>query len=83
FVQIPEPVARVLRDQTTSSVNSAGIDRAVERAVKAHATADSTSRAGTPATAVPMPNGAEPGSTAAPAQPAQPAQPANPTPKKP
>jgi hypothetical protein len=80
FVQIPEPVARVLRDQTTSSVNSAGIDRAVERAVKAHGIADSASRAGTPATAVPMPNGAAPGSTAAPAQPAQPA---NPTPKKP
>jgi hypothetical protein len=77
FVQIPEPVARVLRDQTTSSVNSAGIDRAVERAVKAHAAADSASRASTPATAVPMPNGAAPGNVA------PSAQPANPTPKKP
>jgi parvulin-like peptidyl-prolyl cis-trans isomerase-like protein len=78
FVQVPEPVARVLRDQAGASVNSAGIDRAVERAVKAHAAADSTSRAGAPATAVPMPSGAEPQ-----AQPGTSTQPANPTPKKP
>jgi hypothetical protein len=76
FVQVPEPVARVLRDKASASVNSAGIDRAVERAVKAHATADSAARAGAPATAVPMPQGAP---QAAP----QAQQPANPTPKKP
>ena len=73
FVQVPEPVARVLRDKAGASINSAGIDRAVERAVKAHAAADSTSRAGAPATAVPMPAGAAPVG----------ALPANPTPKKP
>jgi hypothetical protein len=76
FVQVPEPVARVLRDKASASVNSAVIDRAVERAVKAHATADSAARAGAPATAVPMPQGAP---QAAP----QAQQPANPTPKKP
>jgi hypothetical protein len=64
FVQVPEPVARVLRDKTDANVNSAGIDRAVERAVKTKAAADSSARASAPATAVPMPAG----STAAPAQ---------------
>jgi hypothetical protein len=80
FVQVPEPVARVLRDKASASVNSAGIDRAVERAVKAHATADSAARAGAPATAVPMPQGAPQG---APQAAPQAQQPANPTPKKP
>jgi hypothetical protein len=78
YVQVPEPVARVLRDKAGATINSAGVDRAVERAVKQHATADSTARAGAPATAVPMPTGATPAGTpqAAP-------RPANPTPKKP
>jgi hypothetical protein len=80
FVQVPEPVARVLRDKASASVNAAGIDRAVERAVKAHATADSAARAGAPATAVPMPQGAPQG---APQAAPQAQQPANPTPKKP
>lgn len=73
FVQVPEPVARVLRDKASASVNAAGIDRAVERAVKKRAAADSTARAGAPATAVPMPTGAAPESAPA----------ASPTPKKP
>lgn len=81
FIQVPEPLARVLRDQMSGSVNSAGIDRAVERAVKAHAAADSTARAGAPATAVPMPKSAAPQSVPQAATPS--AQPANPTPKKP
>lgn len=82
FVQIPEPVARVLRNGTTSSVNSAGIDRAVERAVKDHAAKDSASRAASPATAVPMPGAAPMPGAPAPATEA-PAQNANPTSKKP
>ena len=73
FIQVPEPVSHVLRDKMDASVNSAGIDRAVERAVKAHAAADSSARAGAPATAVPMPTGAAP----------QPAPTDSPTPKKP
>jgi hypothetical protein len=80
FVQVPEPVAQVLRDDAGSSVNSAGLDRAVERAVKLHASTDSAARASAPATAVPMPTGAAPES--APQEP-QPAQSTNPTPKKP
>lgn len=80
FVQVPEPVARVLRDKSGAGVNAAGIDRAVERAVKAHAAADSTSRAAAPATAVPMPTNAAP---VVPQAGMQSAQPAAPTPKKP
>ncbi len=80
FVQVPEPVAQVLREGTESSVNSAGLDRAVERAVKPHASSDSAARAGAPATAVPMPTGAAPESASP--QP-QPEQSPNPTPKKP
>ncbi|MEO8946592.1 MAG: peptidylprolyl isomerase [Gemmatimonadaceae bacterium] len=83
FVQVPEPVAQVLRDAAGSSVNAAGLDRAVERAVKQHAAADSAARASAPATAVPMPMGApsESGQQAPPAQ--QAAKPDTSTPKKP
>ena len=73
FVQVPEPVAHVLRAKTDASLNSAGIDRAVERAVKTKSASDSTSRAGAPATAVPMPQGT----------PVPPPGSDNPTPKKP
>ncbi|HEY5087988.1 MAG TPA: peptidylprolyl isomerase [Gemmatimonadaceae bacterium] len=84
FIQVPEPVAQVLRDQLSASVNSAGLDRAVERAVKVKTAADSTARAGAPATAVPMPMGAAPESAPQPnAAPVKPANPTNPTPKKP
>lgn len=64
FVQVPEPVARVLRDQMTASVNSAGIDRAVERAVKQRTARDSTHAATQPPTAVPMPMGGAPAAPA-------------------
>jgi hypothetical protein len=83
FVQVPEPVGRVLRDQSSASVNSAGIDRAVERAVKSHAAADSASRAAAPATAVPMPGAAPQNGAPQSAAPQTGAQPASPTPTKP
>jgi hypothetical protein len=73
FIQVPEPVARVLRDKTDASVNSAGIDRAVERAVQKHAAEDSTARAAVPPTAVPMPTSNAPA----------PGKPDSSTPKKP
>ncbi|MEO7102119.1 MAG: peptidylprolyl isomerase [Gemmatimonadaceae bacterium] len=73
FIQVPEPVARVLREKTDATLNSAGIDRAVERAVQKHAAADSTARAAAPPTAVPMPTGNAPA----------PAKPESSTPKKP
>ena len=85
FVQVPEPVASVLRDKEGASVNSAGLDRAVERSVKNRAAADSSARAGAPPTAVPMP-GAAPQAPQAQAQPQTApagAQPQKPTPSKP
>ncbi|MDQ6737973.1 MAG: peptidylprolyl isomerase [Gemmatimonadota bacterium] len=81
FVQVPEPVASVLREKQGASVNSAGLDRAVERSVKNRAAADSSARAGAPPTAVPMPGAAPQGAPAG-APPGAP-QPQNPTPKKP
>jgi hypothetical protein len=57
FVQVPEPVAHVLRAKADATINSAGVDRAVERAVKLKTASDSTARAAAPATAVPMPTG--------------------------
>lgn len=66
FVQVPEPVSHVLRQKMDASLNQAGIDRAVERAVKQHAAADSAHNASRLPTAVPMPTG---GSTQPPAAP--------------
>jgi len=66
YVQIPEPVSHVLREKTDASLNAAGIDRAVERAVKQHASTDSTRTAAQPATAVPMPTGGSAGTGATP-----------------
>lgn len=57
FVQVPEPISHVLREKMDASLNQAGIDRAVERAVKQHAATDSARSASQPPTAVPMPMG--------------------------
>lgn len=57
FVQVPAPISQVLRDRMEASINSAGLDRAVERAVKQHASVDSARNAAQPPTAVPMPTG--------------------------
>lgn len=90
FVQVVEPVSRVLREKANASVNSAGVDRAVEKSAKGYQAADSARRAGQPQSAVPLPmgGGAQQGAPqgAQPGQPApeagQPAQPA-PQPTKP
>lgn len=81
FVQVVEPVSAVLRDKFKASVNSPGLDRAVEMSKKTFTAADSARRAGapqgavpqstSPQSAVPLPSGAAP----APAPGAQPAQP--------
>ncbi|MGI8547011.1 MAG: peptidylprolyl isomerase [Gemmatimonadaceae bacterium] len=57
YVQVPEPVSHVLREKMDASLNAAGIDRAVERAVKQHVSTDSARNAAQPPTAVPMPTG--------------------------
>lgn len=78
FVDIPKPVQLALRKKYESDVNGAGLDRAVERATKIRASADSAAAANEPKSAVPMPGGA-PGAP----QPAQPAPQAPPQTKRP
>ncbi len=85
---IPTPLKKLLDSKYESSVNSAGIDRAVDRAQKVRAAADSAKSANQPKSQIPipgMPGTAGPPSGAAPqsAQPAQPAPAPAPKPKKP
>lgn len=58
-VGIPTPLQSVLQDKYESSINPAGVDRAVERAVKVRAAADSARQATMPKSQVPLP-GARP-----------------------
>jgi parvulin-like peptidyl-prolyl isomerase len=84
-VPVPVPLKKILDGKYEASVNSAGVDRAVERAQKVRQVADSARAANQPKSQIPLP-GMPPGG-AAPVQP-QPTpppatQPAPPAPKKP
>lgn len=83
LISVPTPVKKMLDIKYEASVNSAGIDRALERAQKTRASADSARSANQPKSAIPMPGvppaGAEPGATEPPATQPPAAQP----PKKP
>jgi peptidyl-prolyl cis-trans isomerase D len=70
-VPVPQPLATVLQSKFDSSINSAGVDRSVERAQKIRAAADSTRAQNQPKSQVPLP-GAAP-TPSAPTTPAQPA----------
>jgi hypothetical protein len=78
-VPVPQPLAMVLQSRYDSSINSAGVDRSVERAQKIRATSDSSRAANQPKSQVPlpgMPGGAAPGGAQPPAtQPAPAPQP--------
>lgn len=84
YAEVPPTLARILRDQAGgATVNSTGIDRALEQANKARQAADSAKEATEPPTAVPMgqpgtgvaPQGTAPGGAAPkPAAAPQPAQ---------
>ena len=81
FVPIQEPLQTVLRNKYDAKINDAGIERAVERAMRVRATLDSTRAMQQPQSQVPMPPGTRP--NPAPAQPqsqpqTQPQQPARP-----
>lgn len=65
-VPVPQPLATVLQSKYESSINSAGVDRSVERAQKIRAAADSTRAANQPKSQVPLP-GAVPSQTQPPA----------------
>lgn len=67
YVQLPPAVSEVLRAKEGATINGAGIDRAVQRAVKERAATDSAQRAGEPPTAVPLPGSAPAGGAAPPA----------------
>jgi hypothetical protein len=67
---VPAPLQIVLMDKYDSKVNPAGIDRAVERAAKVRASADSAKAASQPKSAVPLPDmGGPPTSAPQPAPP--------------
>jgi hypothetical protein len=83
-MNIPVPLKKMLDTKYESSVNSQGVDRAVERAQKVRASADSARAANQPKSAVPIPGmgGATPPG-AAPAGPPPGAAPAGPPPGTP
>jgi peptidyl-prolyl cis-trans isomerase D len=74
-ITIPLPLKKLLDAKYESSVNSAGIDRGLERAQKLRKVADSTRAANQPKTQIPLPGGAGAPPAGQPPQGAQPAQP--------
>lgn len=54
-IPVPAPLQLVLMDKFDAKVNAAGVDRAVERAAKLRASADSARQLSQPKSAVPMP----------------------------
>ena len=60
FVEVPPPLEMSLRQKYSYSISKAGIDRAVDKATKVRAAADSTRTKNAPPTAVPVPGGDQP-----------------------
>ncbi len=86
-MSVPLPLKKMLDAKYESSVNPAGVDRAVERAQKVRSAADSARAANQPKSQIPIPGvgaptGAPPTGAAPQSQPAQP-QPARPQPATP
>lgn len=54
FVDVPQPVAAVLREKFDWKVNAAGLERAIDNATKARAAADSAKVENRPASEVPL-----------------------------
>jgi len=82
-MQIPPPLKKLLDAKYESSVNSAGIDRGLERAQKLRKVADSTRAANQPKTQIPLPGGAGAPPAGQAPQGAQPTPPPTATPAKP
>jgi hypothetical protein len=84
-VPVPVPLKKILDSKYEASVNSAGVDRAVERAQKVRNVADSARAANQPKSAIPLPGAGAPGQPQP--QPTQPPPtqppPTQPPPKKP
>lgn len=85
----PLPLRKILDTKYEASVNSAGIDRATERATRVRSSADSARTANQPKSDIPMPGAQAPGAApgappaAAPAQTPPKADTKKPDPKKP
>ncbi|MGH7620336.1 MAG: peptidylprolyl isomerase [Gemmatimonadaceae bacterium] len=81
----PLPLRKMLDAKYTASVNSAGLDRALERAQRVRSSADSARTANQPKSEIPMPGGAKPPEGAPQPPAAPPPQPdtKKPAPKKP
>jgi hypothetical protein len=88
-VPVPVPLKKILDSKYEASVNSAGVDRAVERAQKVRQASDSARAASQPKSQIPLPGAPTPGGPPGGARPAPqptqppPAQPPVPAPKKP
>lgn len=67
FVEVPPPLEMALRQKFGYTISTAGIDRAVEKATKVRAAADSARTKNAPPSSVPLPGGAAAAPTAAPA----------------
>ena len=65
-IPVPAPLQIVLMNKFDASVNPAGVDRAVERAAKIRASADSAKAARQPRSSVPLPGTPMPGAGAPP-----------------
>lgn len=65
FVEIPPPLEMALRKKYEYKVNEAGIDRAVERALKVRASRDSATAASQPPSQVPVPPAGQAGGAGA------------------
>jgi hypothetical protein len=79
---LPTPLKKILDAKYETSVNAAGIDRAVERATKVRAASDSARAANQPKSQIPLPGG-PPAAGQQPAQQPAPPTPNPATPKKP
>jgi hypothetical protein len=80
-LSIPLPLKKILDAKYEASVNSAGVDRALERAQKVRASADSARAASQPKSQIPIPGMGGPPAGAPPS--AEPQQPAQPQPTQP
>jgi hypothetical protein len=62
YVEVPKPLADVLREKYEYDVNRAGIARSLERAARVRAVMDSTRASQQPPSQVPLaPQGVQPG----------------------
>jgi hypothetical protein len=66
----PLPLRKLLDAKYEATVNSAGLDRALERAQRVRSSADSARTANQPKSEIPMPGGAKPPEGAQPQPPA-------------